>query len=115
MLFENDGISGSRILRKIDLEEKEVCAPFPLIQETMLPLQNNYALPVGAPRVDALSSDDSLKTAPSADAPIVENTFGTPQMEEYVNNDVVPNDEPQQNPVLDNEQNNEPLRTSQCE
>jgi hypothetical protein len=36
-------------------------------------------------------------------------------MEEYVNNDVVPNDEPQQNPVLDNEQNNEPLRTSQCE
>jgi hypothetical protein len=43
MLFENDGISGSRILRKIDLEEKEVCVPFPLIQEAMLPLQNNYA------------------------------------------------------------------------
>jgi hypothetical protein len=31
-------------------------------------------------------------------------------MEEPENHDVVPNDEPQQNPIVDNEQNNEPPR-----
>jgi hypothetical protein len=46
------------------------------------------------------------------DAPIVENTSGAPQMEELANNDVVPNAEPQQNPIVDNEQNNEPPRRS---
>jgi hypothetical protein len=49
------------------------------------------------------------------DAPIVENTSGAPQMEELANNDVVPNAEPQQNPIVDNEQNNEPPRRSQHE
>jgi hypothetical protein len=49
------------------------------------------------------------------DAPIVENTSGTPQMEEPANNHVVPNVEPQQNPVVDNEQNNKPPRRSQRE
>jgi hypothetical protein len=49
------------------------------------------------------------------DAPIVENTSGAPQMEEHANNDVVPNIEPQQNPILDNEQNDEPPRRSQRE
>jgi hypothetical protein len=38
------------------------------------------------------------------DAPIDENTSGAPQMEESVNNDVVPNDEPQQNLTADIEQ-----------
>jgi hypothetical protein len=43
VFFENDGINGSIIPRKIDLEEKRVCAPFPLIQETIFLLQNDYA------------------------------------------------------------------------
>jgi hypothetical protein len=34
-------------------------------------------------------------------------------MEEPVNNDIVPNDEAQQPLVVDNEQNNKPLRRSQ--
>jgi hypothetical protein len=38
VFFENDGVSGSRIHRKIDLEQKRVCVPFPLIQEIVLPL-----------------------------------------------------------------------------
>jgi hypothetical protein len=38
VLFENNGISGSKIPRKIDLEEKRVCVPFLLIQEIVLPL-----------------------------------------------------------------------------
>jgi hypothetical protein len=115
VFFENDGISGSRIPRKIDLEEKRVCVPFSLIQETILPLQNDYASPVVAPRVDVPSGGNALRTAPSVDAPIVENTSGAPQMEEPANNDVVPNDELQQNPVVDNEQNNEPHSRSQRE
>jgi hypothetical protein len=49
------------------------------------------------------------------DAPIVENTSGAPQIEEHVNNDVMPIDEPQQNPAVGNEQNKEPPRRSQCE
>jgi hypothetical protein len=49
VFFENDGISGSRIPMKIDLEEKRVCVLLSLIQETVLPLQNNYASPVVAP------------------------------------------------------------------
>jgi hypothetical protein len=36
---------------------------------------------VVALRVDVPSGDDSLRIAPSADAPIVENTSGAPQME----------------------------------
>jgi hypothetical protein len=60
-IFENDGISGGRIPRKIDLEEKRVCVPFPLIQETILPLHNDYASPVVAPRVDVPSGGDALK------------------------------------------------------
>jgi hypothetical protein len=88
VFFENDGISGSRIPRKIDLEEKRVCVPFPLIQETVLPLQNDYASPVVAPRVDVPSGGDSLRTAPSVDAPIDENTSNAPQMEETASNDV---------------------------
>jgi hypothetical protein len=36
-------------------------------------------------------------------------------MEEPANNDVVPNAEPQQNPIVDNEQNNEPPKRSQHE
>jgi hypothetical protein len=115
VFFENVGISGSRIPRKIDLVEERVCVPFPLIQEIVLPLQNDYALPVVAPRVDVPSSGDALRTVPSVDAPIVENTTGAPQMEEHANNDIVPNDEPQQNPTVDNEQNKEPPRRSQCE
>jgi hypothetical protein len=67
-----------------------------LIQEIILPLQNNYASPVVAPHVDVPSGDNSLRTAPSVDAPIIENTYGIPQMEEPANNDVAPNDEPQQ-------------------
>jgi hypothetical protein len=47
------------------------------------------------------------------DAPIDKNTSGVPQMEKHANNDVVPNDKPQQNPVAKNEQNNEPPRRSQ--
>jgi hypothetical protein len=31
VFFENDGINGSRIPRKINLEEKQVCVPFLLI------------------------------------------------------------------------------------
>jgi hypothetical protein len=115
VFFENGGISESKISRKIDLEEKRVCVPFPLIQETILPLQNDYASPVVAPRVDVPSDGDALRTAPSVDAPIEENTSGAPQMEEPANNDVVPNDEPQQNPIVENEQNNEPPRRSQRE
>jgi hypothetical protein len=49
------------------------------------------------------------------DAPIVENTSSAPQMVEPTNNDVVPNVEPQQSPVVDNEQNNELPRRSQLE
>jgi hypothetical protein len=49
------------------------------------------------------------------DAPIDENISNAPQMEEPACNDVVPNDEPQQNPVVENEQNNEPPRRSQHE
>jgi hypothetical protein len=115
VFYENDGISGSRIPRKIDLEEKRVCVPVPLIQETILPLQNDYASPVVAPRVDVPSGGDALRIAPCVDAPIVENTSGVPQMEEPANNDVMPNVEPQQNPVVNNEQNNEPPRRSQRE
>jgi hypothetical protein len=95
VLFENDGISGSRIPRKIDLEVKQVCVPFLLIQETILPLQNDYASAIVAPRVDVPSAGDTLRTAPSVDAPIVENTSGVPEMEEPSNNDIVPNIEPQ--------------------
>jgi hypothetical protein len=51
---------------------------------------------VVALRVDVPSGDDSLRIAPSADAPIVENTSGAPQMEKPANNGVMPNDEPQQ-------------------
>jgi hypothetical protein len=36
-------------------------------------------------------------------------------MKEPANNDVMPNAEPQQNPAVDNEQNNEPPRRSQRE
>jgi hypothetical protein len=115
VLFENDGISGSRIPRKIDLDEKRVCVPFPLIQETVLPLQNDYASSVVAPRVDVPSIGNTLRIAPSVNAPIDENTSNAPQMEEPASNDVVPNDEPQQNPVVENEQNNEPPRRSQRE
>jgi hypothetical protein len=115
VFFENDGITGSRIPRKIDLEEKRVCVPFLLIQETVLPLHNDYASPVVAPRVDVPSGGDALRTAPSVDAPIDENTSNASQMEEPASNDVVPNDEPQQNPVVENKQNNEPPRRSQCE
>jgi hypothetical protein len=103
VLFENDGISGSRIPGKIDLEEKQVCVLFLLVQEIVLPLQNDYASPVVAPRVDAPSGGDALRTAPSVDAPIDENTSNAPQMEEPASNDVVPNDEPQQNPIVENE------------
>jgi hypothetical protein len=113
--FENGGISGSRIPRNIDLKEKRVCVPFPLIQETILPLQNGYASLVVAPQVDVPSSGHALRTAPSMDATIVENTSGAPQMEELANNDAMPNAEPQQNLTVDNEQNNEPPRRSQCE
>jgi hypothetical protein len=105
----------SRIPRKIDLEEKRVCVPFLLIEETIFPLQNAYASPFIAPRVDVPSDGDALRTTLSVDAPIVETTFGVPQMEELTNNDVVPNDEPQQIPVVKNEQNNEPPRRSQHE
>jgi hypothetical protein len=115
VFFENDGISGSRIPRKIDLEEKQACVAFPLIQEIVLPLQNDYASPVVAPHVDVPSGGDALRIAPYVDAPIVENTSGAPQMEEHANNDVVSNDEPQQNPTVDNEQNNEPPKRSQRE
>jgi hypothetical protein len=115
VFFENDGISRSRIPRKIDLEENRVCVPFPLIQESVLPLHNDYASSVVTPRVDVPSGGDTLKTAPSVDAPIDENTSNVPQMEEHVSNDVVPNDEPQQNPIVENEQNNEPPRRSQRE
>jgi hypothetical protein len=86
-----------------------------LIQETILPLQNNYASSAIAPRIDVPSGNDTLRTAASTDAPIVENTSSSSQMEEPTNNDVVPNDEPQQDPVVDNEQNNEPPRRSQHE
>jgi hypothetical protein len=103
MLFENDGISGSRIPGKIDLDEKQVCVPFLLVQEIVLPLQNDYASPVVAPRVDEPSGGDALRTAPSVDAPIDENTSNAPQMEEPASNDVVPNNEPQQNPIVENE------------
>jgi hypothetical protein len=115
MFFENDGISGSKIPRKIDLEEKRVCVPFPLIQETILPLQNDYASPVVAPHVDVHSGGNDIRNATYVDAPIVENTSCAPQMEEHANNDNVPHDEPQQNPVADNEQNNEHPRRSQHE
>jgi hypothetical protein len=115
VFFENDGINGSRILRKIYLEEKRVCVPFPLIQDIVLPLQDNYALLVVTPRVDVHSGGDALRTAPSVDAPIDENTSNASQMEEPASNDVVPNDELQQNPIVKNEQNNEPPRRSQCE
>jgi hypothetical protein len=94
VFFENDGISGSRIPRKIDLEEKRVCVLFPLIQETILPLQNDYAPLVVTPQVDVPSGGDTLRTSPSVDAPIVENTSGVTQIEEPANNDV-PNVEPQ--------------------
>jgi hypothetical protein len=80
VFFENDGISESRIPRKIDLEEKQACVPFPLIQETVLPLQNDYTLPVVAPRVDVPFGGDALRPAPSVDTSIVENTSGAPQM-----------------------------------
>jgi hypothetical protein len=60
VLFENDGINGNRIPRKIDLEEKRVCVPFLLIQETILPLQKDYASPVVAARVDVPSGGDAL-------------------------------------------------------
>jgi hypothetical protein len=93
MFFEKDGISGSRIPRKIDLEEKRVCVPFLLIQETILPLQNNYASLVVALHVDVPSGGHSLRIAPYEDGPIVEKTSGAPQMEKPTNNDV-PNDEP---------------------
>jgi hypothetical protein len=79
--FENDGISGSRIPRKIDLEEKRVCVPFLFIQNTILPLQNDYTSPVIAPRVDVPFGSDALRTAPSVDETIVENNSGAPQME----------------------------------
>jgi hypothetical protein len=115
VFFENDGINGSRIPKKIEIEEKRVWVPFPLIQETILPLQNDYASSVVAPRVDVPSGGDTLRTAPSVDALIVENTYGAPQMEEPANNDVVPNVELQQNPAVDNEQNNDPPRRSQRE
>jgi hypothetical protein len=36
-------------------------------------------------------------------------------MEEPTNNGIVPNIEPRQNPAVNNEQNNEPPRRSQCE
>jgi hypothetical protein len=49
------------------------------------------------------------------DAPIDENTSGAPQMEGHANNDVLLNVEPQQNPIADNEQNNEPPRRSERE
>jgi hypothetical protein len=49
------------------------------------------------------------------DAPIDENTSNAAQMEESASNDIVPNDEAQQNPVVENEQNNEPPRRSQRE
>jgi hypothetical protein len=114
VFFENDGISGSRIPRKTDLEEKRVCVLFQLIKETILPLQNNYASPVVVPHIDVPSGDDALRTAPSVDPSIVENTLGASQMEEHANNDIVPNVEPQQNSVVHNEQNNEPPRRSQC-
>jgi hypothetical protein len=48
VFFENDGISGSRIPRKIDFEEKRGMCSVPLIQEIVLPLQNDYASPVVA-------------------------------------------------------------------
>jgi hypothetical protein len=95
VFFENDGISWSKIPRKIDLEEKRVCVLFPLIQETVLPLQNDYASSVVAPRVDVPSGGDVLRTTPSVNAPIDENTSNAPQIEEPASNDVVPNDEPQ--------------------
>jgi hypothetical protein len=94
MFFENDGINVDRILRKIDLEEKWVCVPFPLIQEAILPLQNNYASTVVPPCVDVPCGDNTLSTTPSADGPIVENASSAPQMEEPANKDIVPNDEP---------------------
>jgi hypothetical protein len=81
-----------------------------LIQDTILSRQNKFSSPVVAPSIDVLSGDDTLRTTLSADTPIVENTFGAPQMEELINNDVVPNGEPQQDPIVDNEQNNEPPR-----
>jgi hypothetical protein len=62
VFIENDGISGSRIPRKIDLVKKRVCVSFMLIQETTPPLQNNYASIVVAPRVDVPAGDDSLRT-----------------------------------------------------
>jgi hypothetical protein len=95
--------------------EKRVCVPFSLIQETILPLQNDYATPIVAPRVDVPSGGETLRTAPSVNTPIVENTSGAPQMEEPTNNDVVPNAELQQNPTVENDQNNEPPRRSQHE
>jgi hypothetical protein len=49
------------------------------------------------------------------DAPIDKNTSNAAQMEESASNDIVPNDEPQQNPVVENEQNNKPPRRSQRE
>jgi hypothetical protein len=104
LFFENDGISGTRIPREIDLDEKRVCVLFPLIQESILPLQNDYASSVVAPRVDVPQGGDALRTASSVDAPIDENTSGAPQMEESANNYVVRNDEPQQNLTADIEQ-----------
>jgi hypothetical protein len=56
-------------------------------------LQNNCASLVVAPHVDVPFGDDSLRTAPFEDVPIVENTYDASQMEEHANNDVVPNDE----------------------
>jgi hypothetical protein len=75
----------------------------------------HFQSPVIAHRVDVPSGGDTLRTAPSVNTPIVENTSGAPQMEEPANNDVVPNDEPQQNPAANNEQNDEPPRRSQHE
>lgn len=94
MFLENNEISGSKVPRKIDLEERRVYVPTPMIQE-IVPSMPYYVAPSAvAPPVGSSSEVAPSIVAPIEDAPAADPAIDTPQMEEPAH-DNVPNDEPQ--------------------
>ena len=100
VFLEDEIIRGCMVTRKIDLDEKRVYAPTPMIQEPILvPVAVAPPVTVDAPSCDAAPPVESSAVAPPAETPIITNE--------------IPNMEPQQPPMDINIPINEPLRRSQ--
>ena len=93
VFLEDEMMRGSMVARKIDLEEKRVCAPFPMIQEPF------FALPV----VAAPTIPEIVVQAPVVTPPVTTVGEDPEPVRQEPTEPVVEHEREVQQPLLENE------------